>query len=1210
MVIKFVIVAICMFITNFMNSTFWIYTSIRNLANLKKEYFLTIMKQEQGWFDQNNPYKFATMVQTQIKTIEGGLGDKLGNVLMSLSMFVSGIIVAFTTSWKLTLVLIAVMPLMALGGMLITKSVQTGAKKAEQAYTKAGGVSEEVLYQIKTVASFANFEYEMKKFDHHVSKAKQIAIKNGLSAAFGIAFIFFVLYGTYCLAIWFGSTLIVNEEINTNTGKVFNGGDVLTVILSAIMAGISLGGAAPNMKAISDARVAASDLFELTKRVPEIDLSRSVKKPSKETITGKIEFKGVMFSYPKNPNEKILKNLSVTFEPGKKTAIVGESGSGKSTIVNLLERLYDTTGGQILIDGIDIREFDLPTLRSYIGYVQQEPVLFNKSIKENLIFGRTNVTDKMIEDACRESLAHEFIENIKEKYDFIVGIKGKNLSGGQKQRLAIARAILTNPKILILDEATSALDNKNEKEVQISLDRVSKNVTTVVIAHRLTTIINADTIIAMKQGEIIEIGSHQELLAKGGYYSALFNSQIVEEKEKDQDEDDGEITNDNQIINKNLNSMNEEKDDVEKNKNNEKLNNINKYNNNISPNTNDRHSVRNSEVNSFKSKRKSETDKNNQIEVKKEEELDSKEKEKELEKRVAEHKKKLFIFLSEEKCTIFLASLSAAFSGAVFPVYGIILAMSVDVLSSPVPEIVKNDGFFMSMMFLVIAFGAGAAIFFQNFLFAKIGEILCRNLRSAVFKKYLQMHIGFFDRQENAPGALITRLSSDTTKLNGIVLSMIGVSVQSLVNLVLGVILGFIYDWRLSLISLAFFPFIAISGAVQHKLRKGLIETDEQRDIESGGVLSESVINTKTLFSFNMQSKIVDYYDEIIMKGKDSLLKQSIITGTSFGFSQFITFITYAVIFYAGGSFIVQQTLTLGNMMKAMFSILFAAFGLGQAQQYVGDYSKAKIAIDSVFSILDAPSTINPLDEENKKKKDASQIKGKIEFRNVCFHYPTRPELKVLKNISFIIQPGQNIAFTGFSGSGKSTIIQLIERFYDCDSGEILIDDVNIKDYDLISLRKRIGIVMQEPNIFKRSVAKNILYGKFGSSIEDIKEAAIKANIGDFFANGKMGEKDDNVSGGQKQRISIARAILKDPRILLLDEATSALDKNSESEVQNAIDNASQNRTTVTVAHRLATIEKCDVIFVLNQGVIVEKGTHQQLLAIQGHYYKQYNCSS
>jgi ATP-binding cassette subfamily B (MDR/TAP) protein 1 len=1173
-----------MFVANFMNTAFWIYTSTKNLSALKREYFKVILRQEQGWFDQNNPYQFSTMVQSQLKIIESGVGDKLGNVLMSVSMFISGIIISMTTSWKLTLVLVGMMPLMTIGAVFMSKAIMEGAKDAFNAYTKAGGVSEEVLYQIKTVASFSNFNYEMSKYNKYVGECKDLGIRNAKKSAFGLCLIFVVLYCTYCMAIWYGSVLITNKEFNSQTGKLFAGGDILTVIISVIMSGISLGSAAPNLKAMKEAQIAASDFFELCKREHQIDMSKSSKKPQKENIKGNIEIKNVKFSYPKDPEKEILKGISFNFPAGKKVAIVGESGSGKSTIVNLLERLYDTNSGQILIDGINIKEYDLPYLRSCIGYVQQEPVLFNKSIRENIIFGRENITDELILEALKESLANEFVDQLKEGLEFKVGIKGKNLSGGQKQRLAIARAILNKPKILILDEATSALDNKNERLVQLSLDRVSKNITTVVIAHRLTTIINADIIIAMKNGEILETGTHEELLNKNGYYFALFKSQTNEK-------DDKKINDTTNTNNANNNSINQ----------NEKLNSSVAY----GVGSNEKAYDNGNEKNLDKIIKE-------KLSLKDEEDLSDETralKQKEIEERVKRSKGKLFQYLKDSKLTIFFASLSAACSGAIFPCYGLCLAFSIDALSSPDLEVVKKDGFFMAMMFLIIAAFAGMAMFFQNFLFGKIGEILTHNLRTAVFHKFLQMHMGFFDKPENAPGSLMTRLSSDTTKLNGIVLTMIGVSVQSLVNLVLGLVLGFSYDWRLSLISVAFLPLLAMSGAVQNELKKGLVKSDEKLDTESGAILSEAVINTKTIFSYNMQGKTSDYYDELILGGKKNIVKSTFITGLSFGFSQFVIFITYAVVFYSGGKFIMAGSLNFGNMMRAMFSILFAAFGLGQAQQYLGDLSKAKVAIDSIFQILDSESTINPLDDNERLKKNADDLKGKIEFRDVTFSYPTRTDTTVLKNISFVILPGQNVAFTGFSGSGKSTIVQLIERFYDVQTGEILIDDVNIKEYNLTSLRKRIGIVMQEPNIFKRNVKENIEYGKLGSNYDDIVSSAEKAMIGDFFKNGEKGEKDDNVSGGQKQRISIARAILKDPRILLLDEATSALDKNSESEVQKAIENASENRTTFTIAHRLSTIQNCDLIFVLNQGEIVEKGKHSELLELKGFYAKQYNIS-
>jgi len=318
--------------------------------------------------------------------------------------------------------------------------------------------------------------------------------------------------------------------------------------------------------------------------------------------------------------------------------------------------------------------------------------------------------------------------------------------------------------------------------------------------------------------------------------------------------------------------------------------------------------------------------------------------------------------------------------------------------------------------------------------------------------------------------------------------------------------------------------------------------------------------------------------------------------------SQLTIFITYGTIFYAGGSFIINDGLPFGSMMKAMMSILFAAFGIGQAQQYVGDLSKAKSAVISLYSVLNTKTAIDPLDENERLKHKPAQFNGKIEFRNVEFTYPTRPEQKVLKDVSFIIHPGQSAAFVGFSGSGKSTIIQLIERFYDASAGQILIDDMPIQDYNIIELRKNIGLVMQEPHLFKRSMVENIRYGKInGATDEQIVGAAKKAELEEIIA--ANGQKDNDLSGGQKQRVAIARAILKDPKILLLDEATSALDKTNEEKIQETLDKVMAEKTSVTVAHRLSTIEKCDVIYVLQAGQIVEVGNYHELIAKKDKFY-------
>ena len=437
-------------------------------------------------------------------------------------------------------------------------------------------------------------------------------------------------------------------------------------------------------------------------------------------------------------------------------------------------------------------------------------------------------------------------------------------------------------------------------------------------------------------------------------------------------------------------------------------------------------------------------------------------------------------------------------------------------------------------------------------------------MRKSIYEKYLSLQIGYFDLPDNTPGSLLTKLSTDSTKINGVALSMVGISVQSIVMLLIGIILGFYYDWRLSLINIGFIPLILFNSAMHFKMQAGYTNADRSLEIEAGAILSESVINTKTIFSYNMQSTVVKLYTKIITSKSKDLSCQAITNGLFFGFSQFIVFIIYAVLFYAGGQFMAKGDLTINSMMSAIFAILFAAFGLGMSQQYVSDYAGSKTALMNLCTILDEKTEIDPY-ELGKVKTEDVEFDGSIEFKNVKFSYPTRKNQTVLNNISFKIEAGSSVAFVGKSGCGKSTIIQLLERFYDATEGEIKISGKNIKDYDLISYRKKVGLVMQEPVLFKRSLKENVRYGKLNANDEEITIACERAYINDLV------KKDDSttpISGGEKQRIAFARSIIKDPKILLFDEATSALDEKSEEIVQKTLNEIMKCRTSITIAHR------------------------------------------
>ena len=303
-----------------------------------------------------------------------------------------------------------------------------------------------------------------------------------------------------------------------------------------------------------------------------------------------------------------------------------------------------------------------------------------------------------------------------------------------------------------------------------------------------------------------------------------------------------------------------------------------------------------------------------------------------------------------------------------------------------------------------------------------------------------------------------------------------------------------------------------------------------------------------------------------------------------------------------------RQELEFSDMIHALYCLMTLA-GICQNLLPIAELPKALSSLRSILRILKTPTEINAFEEVNRDKSFPSEFKGKIDFKNVTFAYPTKPENLILRNISLTINPGQHAALVGFSGGGKSTIIQLIERFYDPVEGDVFIDDINIKDYNLFLLRKKIGLVSQEPSLFKRSIYENILYGNLNANENEVIQAADKAAINKFFKNEEKGEKNETVSGGEKQRLAIARAFLKNPSILLLDEATSALDKETEIEIQKSLNELQKGRTSVTIAHRLSTIINSDIIFFLENGKIKEQGTHKELLAKKGRYYKLYESS-
>ncbi|KAJ6791659.1 putative ABC transporter B family member 21 [Iris pallida] len=449
--------------------------------------------------------------------IQDAMGEKVGKFIQLMATFVVGFIVAFARGWLLTLVMLSVIPPLVIAGAAMATIIAKLASRGQTAYAEAAVVVEQTIGSIRTVASFTGEKQSVDKYSKSLKSAYDSSVHEGLATGLGLGSVMFLMFCGYSLGIWYGSKLILD--------KGYTGADVINVIFAVVTGSFSLGQASPSLTAFAAGQAAAFKMFETINRKPEIDAS-DLTGTKLDDIRGDIEFRDVYFSYPARPDEQIFRGFSLSIQSGRTVALVGESGSGKSTVISLIERFYDPHAGEVLVDGINLKEFQLRWIRGKIGLVSQEPVLFASSIRDNIAYGKDGATAEEIRVAAELANASRFIDKMPQGFDTMVGEHGTKLSGGQKQRVAIARAILKDPRILLLDEATSALDAESERVVQEALDRIMTNRTTVVVAHRLTTVRNADTIAVIQRGSIIEKGSHSELLENpDGAYCQLIRLQ-------------------------------------------------------------------------------------------------------------------------------------------------------------------------------------------------------------------------------------------------------------------------------------------------------------------------------------------------------------------------------------------------------------------------------------------------------------------------------------------------------------------------------------------------------------------------------------------------------------------------------------------------------------------------------------------------------------
>ncbi|XP_075036809.1 bile salt export pump-like [Mixophyes fleayi] len=1165
----------------YMQICFWVTAAARQIQRIRKLYFRKVMRMEIGWFDCTSVGELNTRMSDDINKINDAIADQVGIFIQRFTTFLFGFLLGFVNGWKLTLVIIAVSPLIGIGAAFMALAVARLTGRELLAYAKAGAVADEVLSGIRTVAAFGGELKEVDRYDKNLVYAQRWGIRKGVIMGFFTGYLWFIIFLCYALAFWYGSKLVLEEE-------EYSPGNLLQVFFGVLVGALSLGQASPCLQAFASGRGAATNIFETIDKEPMIDcMSEEGYKLDK--VKGEIEFHNINFNYPSRPEVKILDRLSMIIKSGETTAFVGPSGAGKSTTIQLIQRFYDPPEGMVTLDGHDIRSLNIQWLRSLIGIVEQEPVLFATTIAENIRFGKDSATMEEIITATKEANAYNFIMELPQQFDTLVGEGGGQMSGGQKQRIAIARALVRNPRILLLDMATSALDNESEATVQEALDKVRFGRTTISIAHRLSTIKNADVIIGFEHGRAVERGTHDELLERKGVYFTLVTLQSQGDKA--------------------LTDMeNKEKDN--KNFEEPKLEKVQSFSRG-SYQSSLRASIRQrsrsqlsamvpssafltipdaSEPSQFKEKDKTIMN------------IDDDNVEPAPVARILKYN-------APEWPYMLFGSVGAAVNGAVNPLYALLFSQILGIFSLPDEQDQRNQIDGICVLFVLIGAVTFLTQFLQGYTFAKSGELLTRRLRKIGFQAMMGQEVGWFDDPRNSPGALTTRLATDASQVQGATGSQIGMIVNSVTNIGVALIIAFYFSWKLSLVIMCFLPFLALSGALQAKMLTGFANQDKHAMEAAGRISSEALGNIRTIAGIAKEKKFIELYEEQLEEPYRSAVKKANVYGLCFGFAQCIIFIANSCSYRYGGYLVEVEGLHYSFVFRVISAIVTSGQALGRASSYTPDYAKAKISAARFFKLVDRVPKICVYKEEGEKWND---FKGGIDFIDCKFTYPTRPDIQVLNGLNVSVKPGQTLAFVGSSGCGKSTSVQLLERFYDPDMGKVLVDGRISTKINVSFLRSKIGIVSQEPVLFDCSIAENIKYGDNSRELtmDQVMSASKKAQLHDFVMNlpekydTNVGAHGSQLSRGQKQRIAIARAIIRDPKILLLDEATSALDTESEKTVQAALDRAREGRTCIVIAHRLSTIQNSDIIAVMSQGIIIEKGNHNELMEKNGAYYK------